>query len=244
MRQRTVAVVQARMGSQRFPGKMMAPLGTAPLLSWVLRRVSAAGEVDEVMLATSDNERDDPLAELAAQLGVSVFRGPEDDVLARFVGAATAANAEWAIRVCADNPFVDPGEIDRLVRFFSANPCDYACNHLDRMGSGYADGFGAEILSLSLLQRLAVLASDARHREHVTLYLWDHQNDFRLSAVPAPPELHHPRLRFDVDQPIDLESLAHHVANGVTVMSAAAHIVQAALASGGADGTNTRTDGM
>lgn len=235
MKKRTVAVVQARMGSQRFPGKMMESLGGTPLLSWVLQRVSAAAEVDQVVLATSDNERDEPLAALAAQLGVSVFRGHESDVLARFVGAATAADAEWVVRVCADNPFVDPGEIDRLVGFFSANRYDYACNHLDRMGSGYADGFGAEILSVSLLQRLAVLASDARHREHVTLYLWDHQPDYRLSAVPAPAELRHPGLRFDVDRPDDLEALARLVASGVTVRSTAAQIVKAALASRGPD---------
>ena len=81
MRQRTVAVVQARMGSQRFPGKMLSTLGGQPLLSWVLKRVSAARRLDDVILATSDSERDDPLVQLAMQLGVKTYRGQEDDVL-------------------------------------------------------------------------------------------------------------------------------------------------------------------
>lgn len=241
MRQRTVAVVQARMGSQRFPGKMLTTLGGQPLLSWVLKRVSVARRLDDVILATSDNERDDPLEQLARQLGVRTYRGQEDDVLARMLAAASAAGAVWVVRICADNPFVDPGEIDRLVDFFEETPCDYACNHLDRLDSGYADGFGAEILPLSLLRRLADLTSEVRHREHVTLYLWDNPGAFRLCAVPAPSPLKQPFLRFDVDRPHDLDALAALVESGLTVDSSAAEVVQKALDMRGRDVAETRT---
>jgi spore coat polysaccharide biosynthesis protein SpsF len=226
----TVAIVQARMGSQRFPGKMLARLGPYPLLQWVLQRASLANGIDEVILATSVHERDDLLVELAAGLGIPVCRGSEEDVLGRFTGAADSARADWVVRICADNPFVDPGELDRLVAFFAEHPCDYACNHLDRLGSGYTDGFGAEILSAALLRRLAEKAGERRYREHVTLYLWEHSERYDLRAVPAPEELRFPQLRFDVDRPGDLVNLACLVARGVSIDTPAARIVQAALA--------------
>ena len=155
MMPRTVAVVQARMGSSRFPGKMIARLGAYPLLEWVLRRVRRASSVDAVVLATTDSPRDEALIEIAGRLGVAAYRGSETDVLQRFRDAAEAHRADWIVRVCADNPFVDPEEIDHLIHFFSVNSCDYACNHQDRLGSRYADGFGAEILSSNLLEAVS-----------------------------------------------------------------------------------------
>ena len=93
------------------------------------------------------------LVELANRIGIEVFRGSESDVLGRFAAAANHYHAKTVLRICADNPFVDPDELDRLVREFSNNSCDYACNHQDRLGSRYADGFGAEILRTKLLQQ-------------------------------------------------------------------------------------------
>ena len=220
------------MGSSRFPGKMLRLLGGHPLLEWVLHRVTSATRLDETVLATTTYPHDDPLVELAEKCGVRVFRGEEADVLGRFVAAAEVFEAEWVVRVCADNPFVDPGEIDRLIDFFNDNHCDYACNHLDRLGSGYADGFGAEIIGADLLRQVAAKATEAKHREHVTLYLWDHAVEYKLTAVPAPCELAYPELHFDVDVPTDLARLEKLIATGVNMgmeMSAAT-IIQSALA--------------
>ena len=139
------------MGSTRFPGKMLQLLGSYPILEWVLRRVSRAKLIDEVVLATSDRSLDDSLVELANRIGIEVFRGSESDVLGRFAEAANHYHAKTVLRICADNPFVDPDELDRLVREFSENLCDYACNQQDRLDSQYADGFGSEILSNQLL---------------------------------------------------------------------------------------------
>lgn len=229
MKKRTVAIVQARIGSSRFPGKMLQPLGGRPLLEWVLHRVASSAGVDETILATSTLSRDDPLAELAEKCGARVFRGDENDVLGRFAGAASIAGAEWVVRVCADNPFIDPGEIDRLIDYFRDIPCDYACNHLDRLGSGYADGFGAEMLGADLLRQIADIATEARHREHVTLYLWDHADKYRLCAMPAPVALAHPELRFDVDVTADLAGLEKLVAAGVELSTTAEEIVALSL---------------
>lgn len=224
-----VALVQARMGSTRFPGKMLAELGGYPILEWVLKRISRARLIDRVVLATTTSSRDDALVSLAQKLGVEVFRGSETDVLGRFAAAAAQHGADVVVRVCADNPFVDPDEVDRLVNHFNHNLCDYACNHQDRLGSLYADGFGAEILSSALLQQIANTALDTRHREHATLYIWDHASDYRLSTVSAPSELAHPELRFDVDQPHDLTYLQALANAGVNIGNTASEIVRIAL---------------
>ena len=231
MNPRNVAIIQARMGSSRFPGKMLALLGNIPLLEWVVRRLLRATTLAQVVLATSDCDRDDDLAELAISLGITVFRGSEEDVLGRFFGAASMAGADNVIRVCADNPFVDPVEVDRLVSYFVENPCDYACNHQDRLGNGYADGFGAEIFSLSLLARLAGIVNEPRYREHVTLYLWDHQAEFHIKAVTPPMELKHPTMRFDVDRPEDLVVLAKLIDEGVMIDTSAIRIIKMAQTS-------------
>ena len=223
---KTVALVQARMGSTRFPGKMLQLLGKHPILEWVLRRVSRAKCIDEVVLATSDRPIDDPLVELAKHLGTQVFRGSEADVLGRFAAAAEHSHADTVLRICADNPFVDPDELDRLVRKFSENFCDYACNHQDRLGSRYADGFGAEILSNHLLQQIAKVAKEPKHREHVTLYLWDHAEQFTLHPIHAPPKLAYPDMRFDVDTPFDLIQLRTLLLNGVNLTSGANQIIK------------------
>jgi len=218
------------MGSVRFPGKMLAELGGRPLLEWVLRRVLHSREIDSACLATSTNARDDELENLAARLKVSVFRGDENDVLGRFAEAAQQAHAGTIVRVCADNPFVAPEEIDRLVRFFAAGDAVYAFNHLDRLGSRYADGFGAEIMRTDVLNEMAGKAADPGHREHVTTYLWDNATDYSIMVVPPPSELAHPELRFDVDTPKDLERLEKLVSAGVSLQTPAAEIVRLALA--------------
>ena len=169
--------------------------GGYPLLEWVLIRLSRAKSIDKVVLATSDLSKDDELLAIADNLGISVFRGSETNVLDRFSRAALHHKADVVVRVCADNPFVDHEEIDRLVNFYFSTTCDYACNHQERLGNQYADGFGAEILSNALLQKIADNASDLRHREHVTLYLWENSNEFLLSTVTPPKELAFPGLR-------------------------------------------------
>lgn len=202
-----VAVVQARMGSSRFPGKMLARLGDHTLLEWVLRRVLRARCVDQVVLATSVRPENDALEQAARGLGVSVVRGAEHDVLSRFVTAARDAGAAWIVRVCADNPFVDAAEIDRLVSFATAECPDYAFNHLNRLDNGYADGFGAEILTADTLRALDTEVVDPASREHVTMAIWQQPDRYRIRTFPAPPELAYPEVHFDIDTPADLMRL-------------------------------------
>lgn len=217
------------MGSQRFPSKMMAELAGVPLIDWVLERVVAASRIDAVVLATSRASANDPLEAAAAAHGAITVRGDEEDVLSRFVEAALVSNADWIVRVCADNPFIDPAELDRLVDFALAARPDYAFNHQERMNNGYPDGFGAEIMSREALERIAAAASDPGSREHVTSYLWEHPEDFRIVTFAAPPALAYPSLRFDIDHPEDLARL-EPLAARVGKRGTAAEFVRAELA--------------
>jgi spore coat polysaccharide biosynthesis protein SpsF len=115
---RIVALVQARLGSARLPGKMLLPLHGVPLIDWVLRRVARAELLDAVVLATSTKPRDNALAGHVESLGFPVFRGPENDVLERFRQAGLWAGASHVVRVCADNPLIWGGEIDNLIRHY------------------------------------------------------------------------------------------------------------------------------
>jgi spore coat polysaccharide biosynthesis protein SpsF len=195
---RVDAFVQARMGSRRLPGKSMLPIWREmPLIELVLRRVCAAGSLDRVVLVTTAHSRDDTLASVARGLGVPVFRGAQDDVLGRFAGALERFPADAVVRVCADNPFIEPQAIDELVDWFArAQPCDYASNHEAR--SGLPDGIGAEILSAAALRRAAADAVTAFDREHVPAYLLARPEAFRLAFAP-PPEQRWPLLTLDID---------------------------------------------
>jgi spore coat polysaccharide biosynthesis protein SpsF len=203
---RTAAFVQARMGSSRLPGKSLLPVwGHMSLLEIVLRRVAAAREIDRLVLATSEDSRDDRLAELAARLGVAVHRGPEEDVLSRFVGALDRHPADAVVRVCADNPFVDPRVLDDLVVLFGeVQPCDYAANHM--RASGLPDGVGAEVASASALRRAAREATSADDRQHVTSFIREHPDEFTVVLAP-PAEPPWPFVKLDIDTSADLKRM-------------------------------------
>jgi spore coat polysaccharide biosynthesis protein SpsF len=227
---RTVAVIQARLGSQRFPEKMLADLGGHSLLEWVVTRVQRSTLLDRVVVATTEEVKDDRLVAECRRLRVDVVRGPTDDVLARFVHAIEGDPAEAVVRVCADNPFIDPSCIDQLVREYHDRDVDYAFNHRPHGACDYADGFGAEILSRKLLDRLHTSNLSARHREHVTLAVVDGTIDARVHACTAPREVAYPTLRFDVDTLIDLKVLSQLIQRSrISVDASAAAIMQVAL---------------
>ena len=224
---RVVAVVQARMGSQRFPGKMLSQLGEHTLLDWVLQRVLRSTQVDQVILATSTNSEDDKLVSAALRLEVDSIRGSEADVLSRFLLAADDSQADLVVRVCADNPFIAPEELDRLIVDHRGKSVDYSCNHQQKLTNKYADGFGAEIFSRDLLKKLAIQTTQQAHREHVTSYIWDNQKEFKINAVTAPAELAFPEVKLDIDTPAELVILNEFVRQySVKIETKAAEIVE------------------
>ena len=198
-----VAVVQARMGSTRFPGKVLADLAGMPVIRHVIERLRACRNVDRIVIATSSAAEDDPLAAYAESLGVDVLRGDERDVLSRFVAAARRYDADIVIRITGDCPLIDPELIDLLTGTLEANPGYDAC-YPDRPVCDE----GLEPLSRAVIERLAAeAADDAVAREHVSGYFRNHPDFARVILAPFERDRVVKGLRLSVDTPADLAFL-------------------------------------
>jgi len=194
-----VALIQARMGSTRFPGKSLVDVAGHPMLWQVIERVRAAATVDKVVVATTDKPSDDPIAALCGDEGIPCFRGSADDVLDRFYQAARAHQADAIVRITGDCPLIDPAVIDKIVSRFRHGDCDYASNVLRYT---YPDGLDTEVFSFSALEAAWREASSPAEREHVTPYL--RSEKFRRANVES--EIPVARgCRWTVDDPEDLE---------------------------------------
>ncbi len=225
---RTVAVIQARLGSRRFPDKMLAELGGQALLEWVVLRVRQSRSIDRVVVATTLETLDDRIVAECRRLGVDVARGSTNDVLSRFIEALQGDDADTVVRICADNPFVDAGCIETVLREHASARADYSFNHRPSGACDYADGFGVEVVSRPFLDELNTRDLSASHREHVTLAIADGTVLARVHACIAPTLLARPELRFDVDEPADFHRLQTLVSlAGLHVGSAAAEVVAA-----------------
>lgn len=196
---KVVAIIQARMGSRRLPGKSMADLAGKPLLWHVLARVTRSQKVDEVVLATTTKEEDDVLANLAREFGVSVFRGSENDLLDRYYQAAKKFKADIVVRIPADNPCLEPAEIDRIIEYHKRGESDFSSNLQNIDGNGYPNGLGAEVYNFDTLEKLWHIAEEPRHREHVSNYLFENRDKFVIGTIPCPEEFRRPDLKLDVN---------------------------------------------
>ncbi|MCC6552000.1 MAG: NTP transferase domain-containing protein [Polyangiaceae bacterium] len=201
----TVALIQARVGSSRLPGKVLAEVAGRSLLAHVVERLRRARALDAVWIATTDRPADDAIEAEAARLGVPVFRGSEDDVLDRFHGAAEAAGAGVVVRITADCPLLDPAEVDRVVGAFlrAAPELDYAAN----MAAGDRRvplGTSVEVLSRAALERAWREGRERHHREHVTPYLYEDPGRFRTLVLHPEDGVDRSAIRLTVDTPEDL----------------------------------------
>ena len=205
----TIAIVQARVGSTRLPGKVLTAIGDRPLLRWVLDRLAGSRRLDGIVVATSTAAQDDVIAQRCGEWGAAVFRGSESDVLGRFAGAADAFHASTIVRVNADNPLIDPAYIDQLVAAMADSGVDYASY---RRADGRpvmltALSFFAEAVSRQCLDRAAREITDPFEREHVTLGIYRRPDRFDLQWLDVPEFCNDARLRFTLDTPDDLALL-------------------------------------
>ncbi len=195
----TIAIVQARMGSTRLPGKVLERLGEDTMLGRVVRRLGRAALLDGVAVATTDQGDDDAVVREAAALGVRAFRGDAEDVLDRFHRATQALGADVVVRITADCPFIDPEIVDQVVRAFHEHQADYASNILERT---YPRGLDTEVFSRAALRRTWAEATEPFEREHVTPYFYRHPTRFRLYSLRAPGD--YSPYRWTVDTAEDL----------------------------------------
>ncbi len=193
-----VAIVQARMGSVRFPQKVMQPVCGTPLIGLLLERLAAARRLDAIVLATSDDPRNDSLAKYVRELGHAVYRGSEHDVLDRYHRAAQEATADVVVRITGDCPLIDPAIVDAVIATFQDSGADYAANILPPT---YPDGLDVEVFSSKALQTAWRQATSATDREHVTPFLRNSDGFSRASHANPKDESGE---RWTVDEPEDL----------------------------------------
>lgn len=194
------------MGSTRLPGKsLMKIFGEYTLIEMVLRRMMASVKSSCVVLATSVAADCGRLAEKAKSLNCEVVRGDEKDVLSRFAAVYRQYKPENIVRVCADNPFIAPSEIDKLIVFFENNELDYACNKIPE--SGLPDGFGAEIIKGHIIDEIDKTAKEQLDREHVTKYVVDRPEIYRHGLLKAEKNLFYPDIKLDIDTPEDFKKI-------------------------------------
>ncbi len=192
-----MAFLQARMASTRLPGKVLMPIQGQSILERAIRRLRAASVVDEVVVLTTRLREDDAVAAESLRLGVRVYRGPEKDVLARFQEASEKFSPDIIIRATADNPLIDIGSINRIVHGLCSS-CSDLCMEKD-----LPYGAATEALTAEALVKIHQLALEAHHREHVTLYIKDCPDEFRLLLLAPPEGLRFPQIRITVDTPED-----------------------------------------
>ncbi|MCW8861153.1 MAG: glycosyltransferase family protein [Rhodospirillales bacterium] len=178
----TAAIIQARMGSSRLPGKVMMPLAGKTVLAHVLERCGAVRGVDVVCCATTNNEEDDAVVEEARRCGAEVFRGSADDVLDRFNGAAKMIGAGVVMRVTSDCPLADPDVCAAVIALRAEHAADYACNNMPPM---WPHGLDTEVFTVAALLEAAGKARDKFEREHVTPWMRNNPDYTRVN-LPGP----------------------------------------------------------
>jgi spore coat polysaccharide biosynthesis protein SpsF len=203
---RVVAIIQARMGSSRLPGKVLADLGGRPVLEWMLRRAGRAERIDEVVVATTISPEDDAVAEFCAAGGYPFTRGSIHDVLDRYYQAAQAHHADVIVRLTGDCPLIDPAMLDSNLETFltSDPPLDFAANRLpdDRT---VPIGLDAEYCTFAALETAWKEAQQPHQREHVMPFFYENPKRFSILHIQHEPD--YGEHRWTVDTPADLELL-------------------------------------
>ena len=198
---KNVAIIQARLGSTRLPAKVLRDIQGRAMLYRVVERVRQCKYIDQVVVATSDEEVDKPLVAYCQDEGFDVFAGSHLDVLSRYTDAATAHKADNIVRITADCPLIDPSVVDQVVIKLLADPfLDYTCNFFPVRR--FPRGLDAEAFTLETLLQANKMAVDPPEREHVTLQIYRNPSMYKIGSVQ--PNSDHSSLRWTVDTMDDL----------------------------------------
>jgi len=199
---RVVCIIQTRIGSTRLPGKVLMKVQDKTVVEHVVNRIRKIKNIDDIVLATTTLERDDLVVNEANRLGVKYYRGSEADVLSRYYYSAKAFNADVVVRVTSDCPLIDSGISKNIVDFYLSNirEYDYVSNTIERT---YPRGLDTEVFSFQALERAFNEAYSERDREHVTPYIWDNPQIFKLYHYKN--EEDYSMLRWTLDTKEDLQ---------------------------------------
>ena len=197
------AIIQARMGSTRLPGKVLKEVDGTPLLKYQIDRVKRSGLLDKIIVATTDRTEDDPIVRFCTDNDIDCFRGPLDDVLGRYYECAKRFKVDTIVRLTGDCPLSDPEIIDEVIELYRSSGGDYVANTVPPDTRKYPSGLDVEVFSFAALKRAQEEAVDTHDREHVTFYFWKYNNGFRTVQLKGSKD--RSGYRLSVDYPEDLE---------------------------------------
>jgi len=200
-----VAIIQARMGSKRLPGKVLMDLNGIPMLQYQVDRVVKSKIIDQVVVATSTLPQDDEIVIFCKKINIAFFRGSENDVLSRYYDAAIKYKVDTIVRITADCPLINPEVIDRTIELFQNNDLDYAGNTVPPESSQFPDGSDVEVFSMQALERANQEATSKEDREHVTFYFWKSEEKDTFKIAQLGNHENWSKYRFTVDYPEDYQ---------------------------------------
>ena len=206
MKERVIAIIQARMSSTRLPGKVLLDLGGRPVLERMIERVKRAKNVTETVVATTTDPSDDAIVELCQKLGTPVFRGSLPDVLDRYYQCALEYKADYVVRLTGDCPLIDPELIDEVIYGLFDPPEDFSCNRLPPpFGRTFPIGLDVEACTFQALENAWKNATEKHQREHVMPYLYETPGKFQVIQLQNDED--YGDMRWTLDTPQDLELL-------------------------------------
>ena len=200
------AIVASRMGSSRLRGKTMAELAGLPSLGHILERLRRVPALDGVLVATTEGPEDNPIRDLASGAGIPCYSGSATDVLGRTLGAARKAGARTIVQVTGDCPLIDPEIVGRVIGAYGTRRPDYAANVIGEHRT-FPAGLSVEVFATELLAEVDGVTSDPRDREHVSIYIYEHPERYRLIEVEAEGDERRPDLWLTLDTAADLEGI-------------------------------------
>jgi len=201
-----IAIIQARMGSTRLPGKVLMEVNGKPLLAYQLDRVQKSKKLDKVIVATSISEQDDVIESLCFDYNIDCYRGSENDVMSRYYGCAKKYNTDIVVRITADCPIIDPKVIDAVLQQFEDEDVDYCSNTTPPETSRFPDGSDVEVFSMEALEKANIEVEDKHFREHVTFQFWQ---ESKYTSSQYTQESDWSNYRITVDYPEDFEVIEY-----------------------------------
>jgi len=193
---KTIATIEARMNSSRLPGKVMLPIMGKPGLQLLIERLRRAETLDEIVIATTTHPADAVVERLAAKLGIGCFRGSEEDVLGRVLETAKKTGGDVIVEITGDCPLLDPTMVDAVVQRYRTGKYDYVSNALRRP---LPHGLAVQAFATAVLAEVAELTQDPADREHVSLYIYQHPERYRLHTVIMDEAERHSDIRITLD---------------------------------------------
>jgi len=201
LKMKIISTIEARMSSSRLPGKVMKPILGKPVLELLAERLKKVELIDEIVIATTINRGDNVIEELSKKIGVKCYRGSEQDVLKRVLDAAKSVNGDLIVEITGDCPLIDPDIVGECIKLFLEGDYDYVSNGC--VEQTFPDGLGVQVFPVKILEEVESITDDPVDREHVTYYIYNHPERFRLKNYRASGKLYWPELQITLDTPGD-----------------------------------------